>query len=104
MRRSFYFFLMMVGALFISEADADSSFTPIAPTPGDTVTRGDGPYTIGNVFSVAGQNLVVDKLGAMDVYADGFYAPVKIGICTSQPKHDGCHEKYALGWLLGYEH
>jgi galactan endo-1,6-beta-galactosidase len=55
-------------------------FTANTPPLGGTATRGDGPYTMGYVFTVASQNLVVDKLGAMDVYGDGFYAPVQVGL------------------------
>jgi galactan endo-1,6-beta-galactosidase len=74
---------LLMQASVAANVMATSFFTLTSPLPGSTVVRGDGPYTIGNVFIVTSQNLVVDKLGVMDVNNDGFYAPVEVGVWTS---------------------
>ncbi len=82
MNQRLAFPLVFLAAFLSAASNADTFFTPLSLLPAGTSTRGDGPYTTGNTITVAGQNLVVDKLGAMDVYSDGFYAPVQVGLWT----------------------
>jgi galactan endo-1,6-beta-galactosidase len=60
--------------LATNAARSQTLFSTNSPQPPGTAIRSDGPYTIGNVFTVANQDLLVNKLGVQDVYGSGFYA------------------------------
>jgi hypothetical protein len=45
-------------------ATAASRFTPVSPLLGDVSARADGPYTVGNLFTVGNRPVVVDQLRA----------------------------------------
>lgn len=67
-------------ALAIFPARGDTLFSLISPAPGSTVSRTDGPYTVGSVITVKAQNLVVTHLGALDPRGTGFASPVSVGL------------------------
>ncbi len=81
MNQRLIFFLTVFTSLLGAVCNADVLFSVSSPLPGNTAKRGDGPYTTGNAFTVAEQNLLVDKLGVMDVGNDGFYAPRPKWVC-----------------------
>jgi galactan endo-1,6-beta-galactosidase len=57
-----------------------SFFTLNSPLPTGITVRGDGPYTVGNVFTVASQNVTVDRLGVVGVHGSALYSPVRVGL------------------------
>jgi hypothetical protein len=74
---------ILISTLATSAGMSQTLFTTNSPQPPGTIIRSDGPYTVGNVFTVANLNLVVNQLGVMDVYGTGFYAPsVQVGLWT----------------------
>ncbi|HEV2693588.1 MAG TPA: glycoside hydrolase [Verrucomicrobiae bacterium] len=81
--RGFVWFLSLLVLASSTALQADTLFTSVSPLPSGTAKRGDGPYTTGNTFTVADKNVVVDKLGVMDIGNDGFYAPVQAGIWSA---------------------